>query len=158
MLPKTPLSTKPPARLMGHVAAMETWTRLIKLYQSTKGTMIVCAFDEDVLCTYSLCEAELVELFKLRSEVKDLWDAHSKLLARFKPRTDQLQEYVGLLAQAGALLKRYQGIDARLDGKRKLLHALSQALYLNPRSRAGVSPAEKEPEPRPSTMSKILDE
>jgi phage terminase small subunit len=49
-------------------------------------------------------------------------------------------------------------MDARLDGKRKLLHTLSQSLYLTPRSRAGVAPEQKEPEHDDDPMDKLLNE
>jgi hypothetical protein len=48
-------------------------------------------------------------------------------------------------------------MDARLDGKRKLLHSIAQSLYLTPRSRAGVAPPEKEPEKPKSEMDELLD-
>lgn len=73
-----------------------------------------------------------------------------------KPKPGQRQDYVNALTQANALLQRFQGMDARMDGKRKLVFALAQSLYLTPRSRAGVAPTEKEPEEPKSEMEKML--
>src|SRR5690606_13448911 len=90
-----------------------------------------------------LAEEELDELYKLRADIKKLWDQHAKLLAKTKPKAEDLKDYYNALGQANALLQRFQGMDARLDGKRKMVFALAQSLYLTPRSRAGVAPPEK---------------
>jgi hypothetical protein len=155
--PKTSLDKAAPASLKGHTQARKTWKRLIDLYFETEGT-IVTAFDEDLLIKYCLAEEELDELFDMRSQIKKLWTAHSKLLTRIKVKPDELKIYFNTLAQANALLQRFQGMDARMDGKRKLVFALSQSLYLTPRSRAGVVPQPKEQEKPKSAMDKVLDE
>jgi hypothetical protein len=74
------------------------------------------------------------------------------------PKNDALKDYFNALAQANALLQRFQGMDARLDGKRKMVFALAQSMYLTPRSRAGVAPPEKPPEKPKSKMGGLLDE
>ena len=74
----------------------------------------------------------------------------------FIPKYESFKNYLRLLEQYGALLARLQGIDARLDGKRKLIHLLAQSLYLTPRSRAGVVPPQKEEEePSNDNFSKL---
>jgi hypothetical protein len=154
--PKTLLQLKPPAALKGHAEAVSTWKELLHLYDETEGT-IVTAFDQNLLIKYCLAQAELEELSKLRAEIKDLWTAHNKTLAKMKPRADNLKDYFGALAQANALLQRFQGMDARLDGKRKYLLSLEQSLYLTPRSRAGVSPTPKDDEEPPKDgMDQLL--
>lgn len=157
MTPKTGLSVKPPAALKGHAAAREAWTRLVGLYLETEGT-IVTAFDADILIKYCLAEEELLELQALRKGIAKLWATHTKLLAKFKPTNDNLEDYFKALNTASALLQRFQGMDARMDGKRKLVFSLAQSLYLTPRSRAGVAPPEKEPEDPQDEMDKLLDE
>ena len=157
MAPKTVLTTKPPAALKGHKHASSVWKRLVGLYNETEGT-IITAFDEDQLVKYCLAEEELDELFKLRAEIKKLWTTHAKWLSKLKPKADQLKDYFNALGQANALLQRFQGMDARMDGKRKLVFSLAQSLYLTPRSRAGVAPAEKEPPEPDDPMGKLLDE
>ena len=155
--PQTQLSKAPPAELKGHRVARGVWTRLIGLYFETEGVLIT-AFDADLLTKYCMAEEELAELYKLRGEVKDLYVAHSKLLARIRPKPDQLKDYFGALSQANALLQRFQGLDARMDGKRKMVFTLAQSMYLTPRSRAGVAPQSKPPEEEKDELETLLDE
>jgi hypothetical protein len=75
-----------------------------------------------------------------------------------KPTAAHIKDYLGALFQANALLQRYQGMDARLDGKRKLVFTLAQAMYLTPRSRAGVAPKQKEEEQPKNEMEELLNE
>lgn len=157
MSPITVLTTRPPAALTGHKQASNVWKRLVGLYDETEGT-IITAFDEDQLVKYCLAEEELDELFKLRGEIKKLWTSHQRILAKMKPKADQLKDYFNALGQANALLQRFQGMDARMDGKRKLVFSLAQSLYLTPRSRAGVAPKEKDPPEPDDPMGKLLDE
>ena len=147
MTPSTPISKEPPSVLKGHKYASAVWVRLLELYLGVDGT-IISAFDEDLLIKYCLGEEEIFELMTLRTEIKQLWTKHSAILAKLNPKPDQLKDYFKALEQANALLQRFQGIDARLDGKKKLLHSLAQSLYLTPRARSGATPTEKEPNQR----------
>jgi phage terminase small subunit len=155
MLPKTLLGKSPPSALTGHTHARATWSRLVGLYFETEGT-IITAFDSDLLIKYCLAEEELHELTKLRKEIAKLWEVHTKLLSKLKPNNENLKDYFGALGAANALLQRFQGMDARLDGKRKMLVTIAQSLYLTPRSRAGVAIPEKEPEEPESDMDRLL--
>lgn len=155
MTPQTELSRKPPATLHGHKTATATWKRVVSLYYEVEG-QIVTAFDEDILVKYCLLEEELLDLAKRRKELLDAFD-HAKAAAkRIKPSPDNLKEYVAMWKTVNGLSARAQGLDARLDGKRKLLHTLSQSLYLTPRSRAGVAPPTKAPEETPDPMEDLL--
>lgn len=156
-MPKTSISKTAPAMLKGHALAAATWRRLVGLYFETEGT-IITAFDTDLLIKYCLAEEELEELYKVRRDIMKLWTKHSKKVLTIEPDPDQLGNYYNALAQANALLQRFQGMDARLDGKRKLVVAIAQSLYLTPRSRAGVAPQEKPPEKPKSEMGGLLDE
>jgi hypothetical protein len=156
MLPKTQLSERPPATLNGNPHARATWSRLIELYGSLDGTLVT-AFDENVLVLFCKVESVLAELLTLRAETKKQWVHHSKILAKMKPKPDQFKNYFNALAACNALLQRYQGLDARADGKRKLLHDLARSLYLSPRSRVGVSPQEKPPKEPPDEMTRLLE-
>ena len=156
LTPKTLLQKQPPAALTGHKHASALWKELVGLYGETEGT-IITAFDKDLLIKYCLAEEELTELFAMRGEIKKLWTHHTKILGRMNPKGDELKDYFNALAQANALLQRFQGMDARLDGKRKLVFSLAQSLYLTPRSRAGVAPPEKEPEQPKDEMEQLLD-
>lgn len=155
LIPKTALTAKLPAELKGHRVAGGVWKRLIGLYLETEGT-IITSFDADVLVKYCLAEEELQELAKLRAEIKKIWEKHSKILSKMNPKTEDLKAYFNALAQANALLQRFQGMDARMDGKRKLVFSLAQSLYLTPRSRAGVAPQTKEPDEPKSAMEDLL--
>ena len=155
--PKTSISKTAPTALKGHARAVTTWRRLVGLYFETEGT-IITAFDEDLLIKYCLAEEELGQLYKIRGEILKLWTTHSKKVLTIKPDPKQLNNYYNALAQANALLQRFQGMDARLDGKRKMVVLIAQSLYLTPRSRAGVAPQEKPPEMPKSEMGDLLDE
>lgn len=157
LTPTTQLTVTPPPLLRGHKHATETWRELIGLYGETDG-QIVTAFDSWLLAKYCLLEEEAVELEKLRDEILQDHNTVSKQLSRIKPTKDNFKDYGNLLEQKVALLTRYQGFDARLDGKRKFLVDMAQHLYLTPRSRAGVAPKEKD-KPAPKTrMASLLDE
>ena len=156
VMPRTRIEVKPPAALKGRKIAAATWTRLINLYNETEGTLIT-AFDADLLIKYCLAEDELVELGALRAEIKQAWETHSKWLKRVKPSADNLKDYLNALAQASALLQRFQGMDGRMDNKRKMIHDLAKSLYLTPRSRAGAAPEEKLPTEPKSEMDDLLD-
>lgn len=155
MTPQTELSRKPPATLHGHKTATATWKRVVSLYYEVEG-QIVTAFDQDILAKYCLLEEELLGLEK---QIKEMTAAYEKALAnakRIKADQNNLKEYVAMWDVVNKLNARAQGLDARLDGKRKLLHTLSQSLYLTPRSRAGVAPPTKPPEENPDPMEDLL--
>lgn len=157
MIPNEELQPDPPARLKGHKTAAAIWKKIVTLYASVDG-MIATAFDSGVLEKYCLLEEELIWLEGRRSKLdEDLIDLE-KMTAK-KPRTndaDQWKIYLNLLEQRNALSSRLQSWDGRIDNKRKLSLSLSMALYLNPRSRAGVEPPQKEVEPELSEMDKLL--
>ena len=143
--PRTELGLKPPPALTAHKRAQRTWMRLIKLYEEVDGT-IATAFDEDLLIQYCLLDEECDDIAKLRAAVLTEYNDLKKQIKK-KPRAEEMKEHLAMLEQKNALLARYQGLDARLDGKRKHLHTLQMSLYLTPRSRAGVEPKRKEGAP-----------
>ena len=156
MTPKTELKRKPPVSLNKHKVAVETWRRVVGLYMEVEGK-IATSFDEDLLVKYCLLEEEVIELAEMRKTIKKEWQDQLKGAKRIKPNDENLKEWVRMWEVVNGLFMRFQGMDARLDGKRKLLHSLSQSLYLTPRSRAGVEPPMKEPEQPKSEMEKALD-
>lgn len=157
MTPKTELTLKPPVSLNGHKIAIATWKRIVGLYLEVEGK-IATSFDTDVLVKYCILEEEVVELQDMRSTIKNEWEKNLKFVKKMKPNAETIKEYLGLWDLVNALFVRFQGMDARLDGKRKLLHALAQSLYLTPRSRAGVAPPTKPFEEPESEMEKLLNE
>lgn len=142
LTPTTLLTVTPPAALKKHAHASRTWKRLMGLYYETEGT-IITAFDENILTKYCLLEEECLWLEAKRKKVDDNAESLDKQLSKIKPKGEDMKTYLNLLMQYNALTARVQGLDARLDGKRKLLLALEQSLYLTPRSRAGVAPPAK---------------
>jgi phage terminase small subunit len=154
MTPRTLLKIAAPASLKRHVAAKATWKRIVSLYFEVEG-QIVTAFDQDLLVKYCLLEEECVWLEGIRRDVEAEYRI-CKANAKRAGRGADLKIYFSAVEQMNALLARLQGMDARLDGKRKLVHALAQSLYLTPRSRAGVAPTEKEEEKPMSETEKAL--
>lgn len=148
MSPVTELTVVPPPELRGHKLAAAAWKYYVKLYAETQGT-IITAFDTGLLGKFCLLEEECVTLETIRDEQLDEFEAVKKNLSKLgkMKSPEDVKLYIAMLEQKNALLARYQGLDARLDGKRKLLHALAQSLYLTPRSRAGVDPKRKGEEP-----------
>lgn len=155
--PRTGLTLKPPDELKGHKAAIATWKRTVGLYAEVEG-IIATAFDRDLLIKYCLLEEELLELAALRKAILKDYGVQIKRARKFQPNSKQIKEYVAMWTAVNGLFMRFQGMDARLDGKRKLLHVLAQSLYLTPRARAGVAPPEKPLTPPKSKMAALLDE
>lgn len=155
--PRTGLTLKHPDELKGHKTAIATWKRTVGLYAEVEGT-IATAFDRDLLVKYCLLEEELLELAAMRKEIKQEYATQLKAARRFRPTSKEIKDYVNMWNMVNGLFQRFQGMDARLDGKRKLLHVLSQSLYLTPRARAGVPPPEKPLEKKKSKMAALLDE
>jgi hypothetical protein len=128
----------------------------VGLYAELEGK-IATSFDEDLLVKYCLLEEEVVELADMRKTIKAEWQDQLKAVKKIKTTVENFQQVGQMWSIVNALFTRFQGMDARLDGKRKLLHALSMSLYLTPRSRAGVEPPMKEPEAPQSEMEKVLN-
>jgi phage terminase small subunit len=155
MTPKTELPLKPPVVLNGHKAASATWKRVVGLYNELEGK-IATSLDADLVAKYCLLEEEVLELAKMRMDVKKDWETQAKAAKRIKPNPENLKEWVAMWNIVNGLFQRFQGMDARLDGKRKLLLAISMSLYLTPRSRAGVEPPTKEDPTPKSEMEGLL--
>jgi phage terminase small subunit len=144
--PVTQITSRPPKLLDKHKYAKEMWRRLIGLFFETKDP-IITAFDEDLLAKYCLLEEECVWLEGKRDMVdKAGIDLNKKMSKLELVTSDDYKIYYNLVEQFNAMIARVQGLDARLDGKRKLVHTLAQSLYLTPRSRAGAKPDGKQKE------------
>lgn len=155
MTPATQLTLRAPERLRGHATAQATWKRIVGLYLEVDGT-IATAFDADLLVKYCLLEEEVIELEEMRKALRDDWETNQKAARKIKPNAETRKDWLAMWNVVNAMHQRFQGMDARLDGKRKLLLALAQNLYLTPRSRAGVTPPTKDPEDAPSEMDDVL--
>jgi len=86
------------------------------------------------------------------------WKDSEKALKKIKKTADNLKEWTAMQEVVNGFYMRIQGMDARLDGKKKLILAMQQSLYLTPRSRAGVAPTDKEPEHDDDPMAALLNE
>ena len=151
MMPETKLTAAVPAALKKYKHAAAVWRKLIKLYGQIDG-VIVTAFDENMIVKYCKLEEEVLQLEKIREITAGDYDAQAKAARKMKGE-DAWKAWVVV----NALSQRLQGWDARLDGKRKLLHTLEQSLYMTPRSRAGVAPPEKEHREPDDPMAALLD-
>lgn len=148
MNPGFPMPSDIPVRLKGKKIAETTWKKMTALYESTSGKLVT-AFDENLLVTLCLLEEELEWVNNLRGKVQNNIDRIEKVLSKKpdqKKEKDVFRSYQALVREYHYLISRMQGFDARIDGKRKLIHSISQSLYLTPRSRAGVVPKPKRPE------------
>lgn len=153
MRPRTQLCADVPPRLRGHKTAAAQWKRSIKLYAEVDG-VIITAFDENLLIDYCLLVEELPILEKLRDEMRDAWNAELKTVKRMKSGDEKIKQW----GVVNALYQNFKGMDARVDGKRKLKHEAETKLYLTPRSRAGVAPQDKPKEPEKSGLEELLSD
>lgn len=158
MTPREPLQATPPKNLKGQ-RAREVWKKTISLYKSVEGGKIATAFDSEVLIIF----CELIEDVKKYLVIRDGIDAKRAVLEKQiakPPRAGDeagWKNYLKLQDQLIAIVGRLCSLDSRVDSKRAKIHDLAQSLYLTPRARAGMIPAEKDAEPERSEMEKLLD-
>jgi len=121
------LPIRPPKELKDYPVAQECWRFHVRLYKNMAG-FLATPLDQHILIEYCLGWAYLAELRLLRK------------IAMEKKRYEL-----------------YVSVDQRMDRKGARLDLLRQQLYLTPRSRAGVAPAEREQEEE-DPMEKLLNE
>ena len=155
--PKNPLLLKPPARLKEYRGAGALWRRMIEMYRGLDAA-IVSRMDQDMLVSYCILDVQEAEMDNLSAAAVKNYIKAQEILDRIAKKDDvdpklliKWQDSVNWCL--GNIVK----LDARVDRKRALLHVLRQSLYLTPRSRAGVAPAEKAPEKPKGDMEKLLD-
>lgn len=153
--PKRTLSAHPPAALTGHRPAAALWKEMIALYGELDA-QIVSMLDMGLLVDYCLIMEQLAEMDALRVAAMKAW-ARAETRARKMLKVASAKEAYQLQNSLNHAFDEITKLDARVDIKRKLLLTLRQSLYLTPRSRAGVAPAEKPPEKPKSAMEKMLD-
>ena len=107
---------------------------------------------------------QLEELDELRKGAMEEWREGKKILEDFREKieSDPTQDLdLKLFTRASESVNwafdKIVKVDARVDRKRALLLQLRQSLYLTPRSRAGVAPAEKAPEEPEDEMTRLLN-
>lgn len=158
MTPKVALNTAVPVRLRGrgHMNAAASWKQAMKIYSSTE-SQIATAFDQELLLNYCLTCEEAIQMANLRDVVFANWIEAEKALKKIKKTADNLKDWESMQSIINGFYQRIQGLDARLDGKKKLILLMQQSLYLTPRSRAGVAPVDKEPEEDDDPMATLLN-
>jgi len=144
MISKIGLSTAAPARLRGHKRAAAVWRRLMKIY-NTLAAQIVTGLDWVLVENYCLGCEELDELIFMRTTS---FATYRELNQAFKRAQleGETEKAVSLAKDLTGAYEAVLKVDARVDRKKQLLHTLSQSLYITPRARAGVTPAQKEVE------------
>lgn len=154
--PAGTLSKVAPARLKGHKVAAKAWRRLMRLYCELKGE-IVTRLDMDHLADYCLLVEQLERVDYMRDVAYQVWlqlaGEHQKLIEEEKP-DDAILMAIQVVSAFDSVIK----LDTRADRKRDLLLKWRQSLYLTSRSRAGVAPAQKEPEKPKDEFESLLDE
>lgn len=138
--PEKGMPSTTPATIKDDKIAAKTWRRMLKEYGHLKAEL-VSRLDIDLLLDYCIVTSQIVELESMRSNSFKVW----KYLNDQRVQLAKDDDHLGALALIDKIQKAYDviiKIDARLDAKRKLIFSYRQSLYLTPRSRAGVKPAE----------------
>jgi hypothetical protein len=158
LTPGKSLSVRPPAQLTGEVAR-SAWQETIRLYL-TLDARIVSVLDLGLLRDYCIVCEQMAEIDELRAVARNNYSVNQALLVKAlmdkKDATD-LKILTKLSESVNRCFDKILRLDARADGKRKLVHSYRQSLMLTPRSRGGVNPEEKQKEEPQSAMGKILD-
>ena len=153
MTPKTEIDKSPPPELDGHPFAQKVWRRVVKIYSELEAT-IVTGLDRDHLADYCLASEEVMAIGK------DLQRARESLekLERRIPHVKDPDALAKAIEHQNAGFRLLINLNGRIDRKRKLCMVMRHDLYLTPRSRAGVVPGTKPPEPEPDEMEKVLED
>lgn len=163
MSPKRTLPVSEPAQLKGHPTAARVWRATIAMYNSLEAD-IVSRLDMGMLLDYCQLMEQLEELDDLRKSALEDWRSGKEILDIFKQQVDDnpdqeldIKTYIKAQEAVNWAYDKIIKVDGRVDRKRSLLLQLRQSLYLTPRSRAGVAPAEKAaPEPE-DEMTRLLE-
>lgn len=158
--PSTLLSCDPPDSLKDLPVASATWTRVISLQNETQtaqdGSPIITAFDERLLEDYCRMIEEAQELGTFRKDLYAALKTLTEQAQKLKIDDNGYEYFLEIWTQVNKLTANFRAIDARIDTKRAHIKKAAESLYLTPRSRAGVTPAEKRPEKPRSEMDKLL--
>lgn len=160
--PKRGLPVAEPRELEGHPLAAREWRRLMRMYQSLEAD-IVSRLDIGMLLDYVILLEQMSELDELRAAAVREWRTLQAVVDDMQSVCEEdpeLCDRKGLMhasEAAGYAFEKIIKVDGRVDRKRSLLLSLRQSLYLTPRSRAGVAPAEKQKEAPRSDLDALLD-
>lgn len=164
LTPRRRLPESEPVALKKHPVAAREWRRLIAMYNELDAE-IVSRLDMGMLLDYCMLLEQTEELDELRKASVDGWRSAQKMLEAFQergkddPEAESIDIKTWIKAQEAVnwAYDKIIKVDGRVDRKRALLLQLRQSLYLTPRSRAGVTPAEKTVEPDKSDTEKALE-
>lgn len=161
LVPRRKLPMSEPVALKGHPVAAREWRRLIALYNGIEAE-IVSRLDIGMLLDYCMLIEQMDEMDALRAASVKGWRTAQEILDALSPDAGGGGE-IDIKAWAKAqeavnwAYDKIIKIDGRVDRKRALLLQLRQSLYLTPRSRAGVAPAEKPKEEPKDEMEALLE-
>jgi len=164
MTPRRRLPESEPAALKKHPVAAREWRRLISMYNELDAE-IVSRLDMGMLLDYCMLLEQTEELDELRKASVDGWRSAQQILGAFQERQNDdpdaesidIKTWIKAQEAVNWAYDKVIKIDGRVDRKRALLLQLRQSLYLTPRSRAGVAPAEKPKEEPEDDMTKLLN-
>jgi len=160
--PKRRLPDNEPKELEDHPTAAREWRRLMRLYNSLEAD-IVSRLDMGMLLDYCILLEQLSELDELRQAALREWRNMQAIVddlesvCEEEPEGCDRKELMKAVERAGYAFERIVKVDGRVDRKRALILSLRQSLYLTPRSRAGVTPQDKQKEAVKSDLDALLD-
>lgn len=152
--PARPLQVAPPVALKGHAVASATWRRIMGIYRELDDE-IVTRLDMDHLVDYCMLTEQTGELDEMCKTLQESY----VILKKAQAKAIEEERTTDAVNLAGDIAHGFDGIvklDARRERKRALLKLFRESLYLTPRARAGVAPANKDlPEP-PDPLEQLL--
>jgi phage terminase small subunit len=157
----TRLPTTAPKELRAHKVAKEVWRRLVREDNKLESPLM-SAQDRDLLVDLCLASEEEEQIIQMRNAAREDWLArrqaaieHRRHMTRWEEMAETEDDFpvnfIELERQAIKLVNHVQAayrtvldIDARLDGKRRLIADYLSQLYLTPKSRAKAVPSIRE--------------
>jgi hypothetical protein len=156
LMPYKKLTAVAPKELTGEVAR-STWQETVRVYL-TLDARIVSVLDRGLLIDYCIACDQLSQIDELRALARTNQDIAQEFLKKARGEEIDAKTMASLVKAANDTQEMFMRLDARADGKRKLLHTYRQSLMLTPRSRGGSSNVEEKPkETGPSMMEKIIE-
>jgi|GEM_PF-1505066 len=155
--PNRQLPVAAPAAIRNMKIAAEAWRRVMREYHSLEGE-IVTRLDLDLLLDYCVLAEQVHELDEMRTNARELY---KYLIEKNRQHREdgEVVEAVMMSEKIQSMMDHIIKLDSRVDRKRDLMFKMRQHLYLTPRSRAGVAPKEKDPEPKEvDPMAMLLGE
>jgi phage terminase small subunit len=151
MTPVSMIEKVPPPELKGHPYAQNIWRRTVKIYGELEAK-IISGLDRDHLVDYCMASEEVMNITKDLLRARQSQETLDRKIAQVKDK-EALAE---LMEHQNAGYRLIINLNGRADRKRKICMIMRNDLYLTPKSRAGVVPGGKPPEPPPDPMGDLL--